>query len=139
MECTLCNQNISTAYFVDKRRSWTYWCCSRCDLVFRDPATYLPEEDEKSRYATHNNTIEDPRYVKFLSPALEGIVKYVKKGERGLDFGCGPGPTLSTMLDRSGYPCEYYDPLFFNTQTLLRSTYDFITCTEVIELSLIHI
>jgi len=88
---------------------------------------------ERARYQTHNNSLDCPGYVKFLKPALSSVMGQVAVGSRGLDFGCGPGPTLSVLLRREGYPCEDYDPLFYNNPELLSRTYDFVTCTEVVE------
>ena len=50
----------------------------------------------------------------------------------GLDFGCGPGPTLHQLVIDSGYRMELYDP-YFHPRDLTKGTYDFITCTEVVE------
>jgi len=133
MECSLCTAKNCEIHFRDERRDWDYWICHSCEFVFRDPGTYLSAQPEKERYATHNNSINDPRYVRFLSPALRAVEKYVTEGAQGLDYGCGPGPTLSEMIRRKNYSCVEYDPLFFADETLLQTTYDFVTCTEVVE------
>jgi len=77
---------------------------------------------ERARYQTHNNSLDCPGYVKFLKPALSSVMGQVAVGSRGLDFGCGPGPTLSVLLRREGYPCEDYDPLFYNNPELVIMT-----------------
>jgi SAM-dependent methyltransferase len=54
----------------------------------------------------------------------------------GIDFGCGPGPTLSKLLERSVLvraPMALYDLFYFPDDAALAATYDFVTCTEVIE------
>lgn len=52
---------------------------------------------------------------------------------KGLDFGSGPGPTLSLMLRERGYDMAIFDPFYANDPAVLNRTYDFITATEVIE------
>jgi hypothetical protein len=50
-----------------------------------------------------------------------------------LDYGSGPGPTLSVMLEEKGFAVALYDPLFAAETGVLRQTYDFVTCTETAE------
>ena len=61
------------------------------------------------------------------------MLKRIKKGQTGLDFGCGPGPTISVMLKEQGITVKNYDIFYANKPELLYRNYDFITCTEVIE------
>lgn len=133
MQCSLCENKIQDPYFFDDRKSWTYWRCQQCDIVFRDPQSYLNHMQERARYQTHNNCIEDEGYTRFLNPVVQMVLKYVPAGARGLDFGCGPGPTLSELIRRQGYECVDYDPFFRQENQLLETKYDFVTCTEVVE------
>ncbi len=50
-----------------------------------------------------------------------------------MDFGCGPGPTLSLILEQHGYQMEVFDPFYANDKTVLAKQYDFVTATEVVE------
>lgn len=134
MRCGLCAQaNGIQEYAFDEKRAWRYFICGVCDLVFRDPETYLKNAEEKARYETHNNSIENEGYVRFLSPVVELLSPYLKKTDHGLDYGCGPGPILETLFSRLGFRVENYDPYFFNDKSLVEKKYDFITCTEAIE------
>jgi hypothetical protein len=54
-------------------------------------------------------------------------------GARGLDYGSGPGPTVSTMMRERGFLMNDYDPFFAPDEAALAGTYGFVTCTEVIE------
>lgn len=54
-------------------------------------------------------------------------------GQQGIDIGCGPGPALAHQLSDDGFPCTYYDPLFFPQEERLKQQYDFVTATEVVE------
>lgn len=53
--------------------------------------------------------------------------------QQGLDFGCGPGPALSSLLEEQGHRVALYDPFYFNDSTVLQNRYDFICATEVVE------
>ncbi len=79
----------------------------------------------------HRNSIDDPGYVKFLNHAIIPAKKYLDTRMSGLDFGCGPTPTLSKLLAREGYRCDDYDPLFHACK--LKDSYDFIFTTETVE------
>ena len=56
-----------------------------------------------------------------------------KKGQEGLDFGCGHTPVISEILSRENYSVAEYDPFFFDDRHVLDRTYDYIICCEVIE------
>ena len=51
----------------------------------------------------------------------------------GLDFGSGPGPTLSLMFQSAGHRMQIYDPFYAPEITPLQQQYDFITASEVVE------
>ena len=110
-----------------------YFRCETCDLTFLDPAQRPSPEEERAEYALHQNDPDDVRYRAFLQQALGPLLPRLQPGAQGLDFGCGPGPALSIMLAEAGYPTAEYDPNFRPDAALLTRTYDFITCTEVVE------
>lgn len=129
--CPLCDANEVAFYHRDKARD--YLQCQRCDLVFVPAEFILSSTDEKTEYDKHQNTPDDEGYRTFLSRALSPILNRIKLGATGLDFGCGPGPTLSVMASESGYQVSNYDIYYANHPHLLDVKYDFITMTEVIE------
>lgn len=102
-------------------------------MTFLDPAQRPSPEEERAEYALHRNDPDDPRYRAFLRQALDPLLPRLRPGARGLDFGCGPGPTLSAMLSQAGHPTADYDPIFRPDPGALQKVYDFITCTEVVE------
>ncbi len=57
----------------------------------------------------------------------------IEPGSYGLDFGSGPGPTLSAMFEESGHRMEIYDPFFAPHLERLNQQYDFITTSETVE------
>ena len=114
--CPLCGGPEAASFFERDDPRYgprRYARCPACALVFLDPALRLGPEHERARYATHRNHPGDAGYVAFLARLTDPLCARLRPGWRGLDFGCGPGPTLSTMLAERGYPTADYDPLFF--------------------------
>lgn len=107
--------------------------CQVCDLVFVPKHQLLSAEDEKSQYDLHQNSPQDTGYRKFLSRLIEPLKEHLQDGAHGLDFGCGPGPTISIMMSEYGFSMDNYDPFYANHPEILERSYDFITSTEVFE------
>ncbi len=111
----------------------SYYRCSKCGLIFVPPGQHLPEDEEKRRYDLHENDPADPEYRSFLNTLLEPLIEKLTHGSSGLDYGCGPGPAVSTMMRELGFKMRDYDPHFLDRSEALDDQYDFITCTEVVE------
>jgi len=136
MQCPLCLAEQAEKIFEreDPRYGQRfYFLCNVCQLVFLDPKLYLDAEAEKSRYDTHQNNPADEGYRNFLRRLADPLIEKLNEGEQGLDFGCGPGPTLSLILSEHGFEMEKYDPFYFPNEGQLNRTYDFVTSTEVVE------
>ncbi len=88
---------------------------------------------ERARYDTHENDPADSGYRAFLARLANPLVERLPPGARGLDYGSGPGPTLSVMLQERGFPTTIYDPFYAPETAVLRERYDFITCSETAE------
>jgi 2-polyprenyl-3-methyl-5-hydroxy-6-metoxy-1,4-benzoquinol methylase len=131
MNCPLCLKSKINHYHKDKVRD--YWQCLNCQLVFVKPQDLLNSKDEKSVYDRHENSVEDLGYQKFLNKLLIPLTKRLKKGDVGLDFGSGPGPTISKMMEKKGFKVNNFDVYYANNLDVFNQQYDFITCTEVIE------
>ncbi|WP_062270688.1 class I SAM-dependent methyltransferase [Endozoicomonas arenosclerae] len=129
-DCPLCH-SASPPYASDNRRN--YFQCSECALVFADPKSWPSPEKERSEYELHENDASDPGYRKFLSRVINPLKETLSPDAKGLDFGCGPGPALSLMMEESGWAMALYDPFFHPNEAALNERYDFITATEVIE------
>ncbi|USD41087.1 class I SAM-dependent methyltransferase [Vibrio sp. SCSIO 43135] len=129
--CPLCHNPTVTHYHSDKRRD--YLQCDICELVFVDPSQRLEANEEKAHYDLHENDPSDMGYRKFLSRIADPITERIQPNSHGLDFGCGPGPTLSLMLQERGHDIELYDIYYHPNQVVLEKAYDFMTATEVIE------
>ncbi|ACJ31405.1 Conserved hypothetical protein [Shewanella piezotolerans WP3] len=88
--------------------------------------------DEKAIYNYHQNSASDMGYRQFLSRALVPLFSRLASQDQGLDFGCGPGPTISVIAAESDIQISNYDPYYCNDMALLQQQYDFVTTTEVI-------
>ena len=119
------------SFYVDKTRE--FYRCGRCALIYVPLVYHLSREDEKVEYDKHQNSPEDAGYRKFLSRIYNPVHERVKIGSKGLDFGSGPGPTLSRMFEEAGYIVNIYDPFYAPDRTSLTQRYDFITASEVLE------
>lgn len=129
--CPLCRAaDVSKAY-QDRHRD--YFLCRTCHLVFVPSEQFLSVEDEKARYDLHQNTPDDPRYRRFLSRLFIPMQERLVPGSHGLDFGSGPGPTLSVMFEEVGHSMATYDQFYAREPSVLEKQYDFITATEVLE------
>lgn len=129
--CPLCETASVVEYCSDTKRD--YYQCNQCWLVFVPPWQHLSREEEKAVYDLHCNSPDDQYYRKFLSRLADPLLEKLSKGDNGLDFGSGPGPTLSVMLEESGFSTEVYDVFYANDATVLKASYSFITATEVVE------
>lgn len=128
--CPLCEHNRIDFYFADAR---SFWQCENCQLVFVAASEHLSEFYEKERYDFHENDSTDPGYRAFLNRLIKPLSERLDGGSEGLDFGCGPGPTVSIMLEELGHKVACFDKFYANKPELLDQRYDFITSTEVIE------
>lgn len=131
MNCPLCAAPVAGPPFAAHHRH--YHECVGCGLIHVDPADRVTQEEELAHYQLHHNDPNDPRYRTFLNRLALPLAAALAPGAVGLDYGCGPGPTLSVMLRERGYPTAEYDPFFFPDEALLDQQYDFVTCTETAE------
>jgi len=129
--CPLCTSENNSLFYKDHLRD--YLECANCHLVFVPNEYHLSLAEEKERYDTHNNNPKDYRYRQFLSQLTNPLNLLIPSRSFGLDFGCGPGPTLSLMLEEKGHRVELYDKFYYQNQSVFKKTFDFITLTEVLE------
>jgi hypothetical protein len=131
MHCPLCSGRSIVSYYTDVRRD--YLQCSICELIFVPSHQRLSQQEEKAIYDQHQNTPDDQGYREFLMRLAKPLLARLKSGSQGLDFGCGPGPTLSVILEEQGHNMTLYDLYYANDPAVLERQYDFITGTEVVE------
>lgn len=129
--CPLCRSNDVDSFFENKKR--VYLQCVHCQLVFVPSRYWLNAEEEKATYDLHENNPLDEGYRHFLSRLSTPLLERLAPNQRGLDFGCGPGPALSILFEEQGQQMDLYDPFYYNDPSVFQKTYDFITATEVVE------
>ena len=130
-DCPLCKSNQTSLYFEDRKRP--FYHCQTCSLVFVPPTHYLAAEAEKAEYDLHENDPSDKGYRRFLSRLFLPMQERLAPNSFGLDFGSGPGPTLSVMFEEAGHRMAIYDLFYAKNTAVFSQTYDFITTTEVVE------
>ena len=129
--CPLCRSSSVCNYFSEPKRN--YLQCQICSLVFVPSFQFITAEEEKSHYDLHQNHPDDQGYRRFLNRVLVPMKEKLKPGDSGLDFGSGPGPTLSLMFEEQGFPMKIYDHFYADDSYVLQKEYDFITATETVE------
>lgn len=130
-DCPLCGSSQTSFFHAGEKR--VYHHCATCDLVFVPSPCFISSQEEKAKYDNHQNTPHNSGYVAFLNRLLDPLTKQLPEKSKGLDFGCGPGPTLSLLMQERGYDMDIYDPFYAPDTTVFEKRYDFITTTEVIE------
>lgn len=131
MNCPLCHTSGGLDYYEDAKRK--YRQCEICDLVYVPNKYYLSRDEEKVVYDLHQNSPDDPEYRRFLSRLFNPLLDRIKPKSRGLDFGSGPGPTLSVMFKEADHEMAIYDSFYARDNSVWDEKYDFITVTEVVE------
>lgn len=130
MNCPLCQSSEHTLFFQDKR---DYYRCSNCQLVFIPPHQRLSLFEQKDFYDKHENSPDDIFYRRFLNRIFLPLSESIEPHSHGLDFGCGPGPTLSVMFTEIGHKMAIYDPLYAPDMACFQQSYNFISTSEVME------
>lgn len=130
LSCPLCDALNIKLFYQEKR---DYYQCLNCFMVFVNPQQFLSLDDEKAMYDRHNNSPYDLSYRKFLSRLFTPMMAHLTINKHGLDFGSGPGPTLSVMFEEAGHSMSLYDKFYAPDQQVFTQQYDFISSSEVVE------
>ncbi len=129
--CPLCHAERTVPFARAQGRDYLH--CHVCDLAFVPLAQHPSPLQARSRYELHNNDPTDAGYRDFLNRLARVLIPRLAPGAKGLDYGSGPGPTLSRMLIEKGFEMSIYDPFFAPDSAVLNRHYDFVTCTETVE------
>lgn len=130
--CKICTHDVRTIH--DGQLGIDYYYCNHCRFMSMDEKKIVTPEQERKRYLAHINTREDKKYVDMLKGFIEISVKPFRKNiKTALDFGSGPGPVLSMLLEEMGCETDIYDIYFAPKKVYRAKSYDLITCTEVLE------
>lgn len=129
--CKVCKQ--PTTAFRHPRFEMLFHACPHCRLITKDEANYISLEEEYQIYEQHNNSPDSAGYLNYLTNFLDAaVLPHVKTG-LALDFGSGPNPVLSQLLEKQGFEVTLYDYFYAPDTDYLTRTYDLITSTEVVE------
>ncbi len=129
--CPLCESEETIVFYQKELRQFR--SCKSCKLIFVPKEFQLGPKEEHAHYLTHNNDPNDQGYRRHLGKLTTPLLRKLTKASTGLDFGSGPGPTLSLIMTESGHTCVNYDAYFCPEEQRLQTNYDFIAMTEVIE------
>ncbi len=113
----------------------TYWRCQNCDLIHLARKDWLSVAEETARYELHKNCASDAGYRNFLKPFLQKLLPHLpaNRAARVLEFGCGESSVVTDVLRTQGHLVNEYDPMYRPDSSVLSSSYDFVTSTEVAE------
>lgn len=128
--CPFCKLAKGRLFHQDKR---DYFRCPLCEFVFVPQHQFLSQSEEKAVYDQHENSPDDQRYRKFLDRLMSPMSEHLNPNSYGLDFGSGPGPTLSVMFKEAGHQMDIYDPYYAPDNVFLTKRYNFISTSEVVE------
>ncbi|CAA6825896.1 MAG: Putative methyltransferase associated with DUF414 [uncultured Sulfurovum sp.] len=130
--CKICD--ASTRSIEDSKKELAYYRCLSCGFVSLDDQYIINKVDEKSKYDQHNNSLQNEGYVKMFEDFIElSIEPYRKNIQSVLEFGSGPEPVLSKLLERRGFEVDIYDLYYAPKKVYEDKKYDLISATEVFE------
>jgi len=136
MNCVLCKSHTAHPHYekIDPQYGKrVYWRCEICSLIYLPSEYHLSPANEKARYDEHQNNPTDLQYRQFLEKLTSPLKQRLREKVRGLDYGSGPGPTTSVMMEEAGFPMENYDPFYAPNSSALEKQFNFITCSETVE------
>lgn len=132
MTCKICQSPAERFY--DEIMQSDFFHCKHCAFIFKDEKNIVSEARERRQYAQHNNSFESPGYVAMFEDFIAKCITPYRHGVRTvLDFGSGPGPVLSKLLEDKGFEVDIYDKFFAPKPVYENKRYDMIASTEVIE------
>jgi len=130
--CKICDS--PTQDLPDPQFSIDYHQCLSCEYIFMDESALISDDEAKEVYLLHENTPDNEGYVQMFKDFIrESIALHSINIKTALDFGCGPGPVLASLLREQGIQTETFDTFFADNPEALSKHYDLITATEVLE------
>ncbi|MCT4595957.1 MAG: class I SAM-dependent methyltransferase [Anaeromicrobium sp.] len=131
IKCKICESD--TNLILDTQFNHEYFKCKACDFIFQSHVHHISYEEERTVYDKHNNSLEDEKYVdRFENFIDKAAGEFVQRGD-SLDYGSGPEPVLSVLLERRGFNSYIYDRHYAKDVDYKSRKYDLITSTEVFE------
>jgi hypothetical protein len=131
MICPFCQKDGAEVFHEDSSRK--FFLCSGCTIIFVPRSSILSPSEEKKRYDCHENDDSDPSYRDYFLKTLLPVLKELRPGARGLDFGCGRTKLMAELFSEKGIPMDSYDLFYFPDDSIWARKYDFAVMNEVIE------
>lgn len=131
MKCKICNFDTTVWNDLDQKKHYHH--CQNCHCIALDVSYYLSLEKENALYNNHQNSLENKGYVKMFEDFLDYFWDDLLCKEKALDFGSGPTPVLSQLLQKRAVTVDCYDKFYQPIKYFENQSYDFITSTEVFE------
>jgi 2-polyprenyl-3-methyl-5-hydroxy-6-metoxy-1,4-benzoquinol methylase len=132
MNCKICKND--TKMIQDKAQQKAYNICKNCQAIMLQDDFFVTNDREKAQYENHNNTFQSKGYVKMFEDFLDFFWNDLDENKiNALDFGSGPGPVLSQILEKKGLQVDIYDKFYQPKKVFTNKQYDLITSTEVFE------
>jgi hypothetical protein len=130
--CKVCKDKTSS--IKDEKKVLVYYRCCSCGFISLDDKYIVNMVEEKSKYDQHNNSLENEGYVQMFEDFINlSIISYKENIQTVLEFGSGPEPVLSKLLERRGFEVDIYDLYYAPKKIYVDKKYDLITSTEVFE------
>lgn len=132
MSCKICHHD--TKSYQNTLSPSLYHYCPRCECIALDGAFTVSASQEKHQYDQHNNSLENEGYVQMFEDFLDYFWEELEhKTPKALDFGSGPTPVLSVLMQRRGANVTCYDKFYHPDKDFKTHRFTLITSTEVFE------
>lgn len=120
--------------------SLVYGNCEVCGGFFLFSRYFPSSQKSRERYEHHNNELSDPGYRNYLQNFIDTFLDFFRTdaGLRSrpasiLDWGSGPVPSLTTLLQEQGFEAYPYDLHYQPVLPDAAVRFEAIVCLEVAE------
>lgn len=111
-----------------------YFRCVSCEAVHVPEEFHLTADEERARYALHDNSDSNRGYRKYLMGIAHSVKELVPDMESRsiLDYGAGEDAVLTKILDEQGMNVSAYDPNYEELSSI-EGTFDLLIACECVE------
>jgi len=132
MNCLICGEKLTRLEHPKTKEPYFY--CHICDSYSKDESLFPTRKEELEVYSNHQNSLDQEDYVAYLKDFVHQSILPFHKGYRLLEYGSGPTPVLSHILEKDyHFLVEKYDKHYEIEKEYLDLQYDVISSTEVLE------
>lgn len=111
-----------------------YFRCGSCEAVHVPQEFHLTPEEERERYALHDNSGSNEGYRKYLKSVADSVRELLPDMDELsiIDYGAGEEAVLTEILTEEGVDCRAYDPNYEHLAKL-DGTCDLLIACECVE------